>query len=191
MLEVERIDKLKEMISPKRLGHSLGVRDTAIDLAKIYGVNPQKARIAGLLHDCAKGITNNNLLKMADEFGIVIDGVIKKVPALLHAPVGAELAKREFEVDDEEILNAIRVHTLGSEEMNPLEKVILLADYIEPGRSCPGINEVRKMAKGNIDLAIRIACDNTLTYHLNNQELIHPQTLLTRNAFLRKGENDE
>lgn len=187
MLEAEMIKLLKKMVSSKRLKHSLGVRDVAIDLAKRYGVEVRKARIAGILHDCAKGISNNHLLKKARKFGIVVDDVIISVPALLHGPVGAELAKRKFEIDNEDILNAIRIHTLGAEKMNILEKIVFLADYIEPNRNCSGLDELRKKAKSNLDLAVRMACDRTLQYHLDSQEIIHPQTLATRNAFLRKG----
>ncbi|SJZ93369.1 bis(5'-nucleosyl)-tetraphosphatase (symmetrical) YqeK [Selenihalanaerobacter shriftii] len=187
MLEKEMLKLLKQMISEDRLNHSLGVRDTAIELAKIYEIDLKKARIAGLLHDCAKGLSNNNLLKKAEKFGIVIDGVTIIVPPLLHGPVGAEFAKRKFKINDEEILNAIRIHTLGSEEMTSLEKIIFLADYIEPNRKCSGLDKLRKIARSNLDLAVRKACDRTLKFHLDNHDVIHPQTLATRNAFLRKG----
>ncbi|MBM7623119.1 bis(5'-nucleosyl)-tetraphosphatase (symmetrical) YqeK [Sporohalobacter salinus] len=187
MIEKKMIELLQEMISPDRLKHSLAVRDVAIDLAKKYGIEVKKVRIAGLLHDSAKGISNDNLLKMAEEFGIVIDDVIRSVPGLLHGPIGAELAKKEFGIEDEEILNAIRTHTLGAEEMTMLEKIIFIADYIEPNRTCAGLDELRKKARVDLDQAIRVACDRTLKYHIRNDDLIHPQTLATRNAFLRKG----
>ncbi|ADL12121.1 bis(5'-nucleosyl)-tetraphosphatase (symmetrical) YqeK [Acetohalobium arabaticum] len=186
MTEREKIRLLQEMISQKRLKHSLAVRDVAVDLAKEYGADIKKARTAGLLHDSAKGISNDNLLQMAQEFGIVVDDVISTVPSLLHGPIGAKLVQKEFGIEDKEILNAIKIHTLGAEEMTILEKIIFIADYIEPNRTCAGLDELRKKARVNLDSAIRIACDRTLKYHIRNEDLIHPQTLATRNAFLRK-----
>jgi predicted HD superfamily hydrolase involved in NAD metabolism len=97
------------------------------------------------------------------------------------------VAKEKFNIRDEEILNAIRIHTLGADEMTVLDKIIFLADYIEPNRTCSGLDKLREKVKFDLDVAIRIACDRTLRYHLRKQDLIHPQTLATRNAFIRKG----
>ncbi len=185
MNEKEVVEKLKSMINENRLEHSLGVRDTAIKLAKEYGTDVKKARWAGLLHDCAKSISNNHLLKKANEFGIVVDDICQRVPALLHAPVGAEIAKREFDITDKEILDAIRFHTLGSEAMTKLAKVLFLADYIEPNRSCSAIDKLRVKVKDKpLNDAVRIACESTIKYHLKEGELIHPQTIITRNHLL-------
>lgn len=188
MKEAELLARLEKRLSPARFEHSLGVRDTAMKLAIEYGAEVEKARLAGLLHDCAKNITNKNLLQKAKEFGIVIDEVMKLIPSLLHGPIGAEIAKKEFEIEDQAILNAIKNHTLGAAEMTLLEKIIFLADYIEPNRDCPGLKKLRKYATKDLDLAIRMACDQNLDYHLRKKILIHPQTLITRNAFLYREE---
>ncbi|WP_027338629.1 bis(5'-nucleosyl)-tetraphosphatase (symmetrical) YqeK [Halonatronum saccharophilum] len=185
MKEEKAIEILSQMISEDRLKHTLGVRDTAIKLAKIHSVDQEKARWAALLHDCAKGIPNNILLKKAEEFAIVIDDIYKKVPALLHGPVGAEIAKNKFRIEDEEILRAISCHTLGSEEMSQLDKVIFLADFIEPNRNCEAIETLREKVKGeSLDKGVRMACENTIRYNLTLGRIIHPQTILTRNSLI-------
>ena len=189
MTEEEAIKELKQRVSNDRLEHVLAVKDEAVRLAKRFGVDVEKARWAGLLHDCAKGLSNNILLKKAKEFGIVISDVYKDDPALLHAPVGSELAKREFGIEDEDILEAIKVHTLGSSNMSALDKVVFLADHIEPNRECETIDRLRehikKDTKGRtLDDAVRTACEDTIRYHLDLGESIHPQTIMTRNSLL-------
>ncbi|PRX20613.1 putative HD superfamily hydrolase involved in NAD metabolism [Orenia metallireducens] len=185
MTENQAIEKLSTMIGEKRLKHTLGVRDTAIDLAKKYDVDVEKARWAGLLHDCAKRISNNLLLQRAEEFGIVIDDIYKRVPTLLHAPIGAEIAKREFGIDDVDILNAISLHTLGHKDMTTLDKIIFLADYIEPNRDCEAINQLRESIKDkSLDEAVRLACENTLKYNLEEGRVIHPQSVELRNSLI-------
>ena len=189
MTEEKALKKLKGMISEDRLKHVLAVKEEAVRLAKRFGVNIEKAKWAGLLHDCAKGLSNNNLLKKAKEFGIVISDVYKDEPALLHAPVGAEIAKRKFGIEDEEVLHAIEVHTLGSSAMSTLDKVVFLADHIEPNRECETIDLLRKHIKKDtqgrtLDDAVRTACEDTIRYHLDLGEVIHPQTIATRNALL-------
>ncbi|OCL25241.1 phosphohydrolase [Orenia metallireducens] len=185
MTENQAIERLSTMIGEKRLKHTLGVRDTAIELAKEHNVDVEKARWAALLHDCAKKISNNLLLQRAEEFGIVIDDICKRVPALLHAPVGAEIAKREFGIDDEDILNAISLHTLGHKDMTTLDKIIFLADYIEPNRDCKAINQLREDIEGkSLDEAIQMACENTIKYNLEEGRVIHPQSIELRNSLI-------
>ncbi|WP_408954890.1 bis(5'-nucleosyl)-tetraphosphatase (symmetrical) YqeK [Natroniella sp. ANB-PHB2] len=185
MTEKEAIKKLATMVDQDRLQHSIGVRDTAIKLAKKYNCDPEQAKWGGLIHDCAKGLSSNNLLKKAEQFGIVIDSVCRKVPELLHAPVGAELAIREFGIEDEAILNAISLHTLGSEDMSRLAKIIFLSDYIEPTRTCQPIRKLRKMIQDkSLNELVRISCENTIKYNLKTGEIVHPQTIKTRNYLL-------
>ncbi|MCK8826953.1 bis(5'-nucleosyl)-tetraphosphatase (symmetrical) YqeK [Natroniella acetigena] len=185
LTEEEAIDKLATLVDQDRLQHSLGVRDTAVKLAKNYNCNSEQAKWAGLIHDCAKGLSSNNLLKKAEQFDIVIDGVSRQIPELLHAPVGAELAIREFGIEDESILNAISLHTLGSEDMGQLAKIVFLADYIEPNRTCQPIRKLRKQVEDKeLDQLVRIACENTIRYNLKNGKIVHPQTIKTRNSLL-------
>jgi len=185
----EAIEKLKERISEDRLEHVLAVKNEAVKLAQRFGVDETQASWAALLHDCAKGLSNNILLKKAEEFGIVISGVYQDEPALLHAPVGAKLAREEFEIEDEAILEAIRVHTLGSNTMSTLDKVVFLADHIEPNRECETIDRLREHIRRDtrgrsLDDAVRTACEDSIRYHLDLGESIHHQTIETRNSLL-------
>lgn len=175
---------LEEKLTLKRYYHSIGVQKTAVKLAKIYSGPIQKASIAGLVHDCAKDLSDKELLKYAVKFGILLDDVLYHSSKLLHGAVGAELAKTEFGINDEEILNAIKFHTIGKENMSLLEKIIYIADYIEPGRNFKGVELLRKAALSNLDKAVLMAIDNTIRYVLSKEELLHPLTVQARNFLL-------
>ena len=128
--EEEIIKRLKAILSSKRYQHSLGVRDTAVKLAQLYGVDLGKASLAGLVHDWAKDLTDELLLKKAEQFGILVDNICLVCPNLLHGPVGAELISRELGIQDQEIREAVAQHTMGSEKMSTLAKIIFVADYV-------------------------------------------------------------
>jgi predicted HD superfamily hydrolase involved in NAD metabolism len=129
---------------------------------------------------------NNLLLKAAAESGIVVLGVEQKEPVLLHAPVGAVIARRDYGVDDPEVLAAIRWHTTGGPDMSLLDEIVFLADYIEPGRSFPGVEKLRALAAASFPEALLAAYDQTLGYLLAEGGLIHPATVEGRNALLMK-----
>lgn len=190
-MDFEQIhEQLRQMIDSKRYQHTLGVEETAVRLAEYYHVPEKKARQAALLHDCGKGLSKYHLLQRLEGSDIVVDDMEREVDALLHAPVGAIIAKEEFGIEDPEVLQAIRFHTTGSEKMSQLDKIIFLADYIEPGRSCPGIDEVRELAYVDLDQAIILAAGRTIVYEINRNNPIHLRTVKTRNTLLRKGERD-
>lgn len=174
-------ERLIETIGLERYKHSLGVMNTAIGLAEIYGVDIEKARKAGLLHDCAKFKDQINLLKMAHDFDIILDSVMEHNTGLLHGPIGAKIAEIEYNIRDKEILDAICYHTTGRERMTVLDKIIYIADYIEPGRSFKGVNEVRKLACENLDKSILLAMDNTIKFVIDKGQLIHLDTIKSRN----------
>ncbi len=183
--EAEIIKKLSTMVDKRRLKHIFGVRDTAIILAEEYNADIEKAKVAALLHDCAKNLSEERLIKKAKEADIIIDDVYQQVPTLLHAPVGAEIAKEEFEVEDEEILKAISLHTLGGKNMTLLDKIIFLADYIEPNRQCKAINELREaIVDKTLDQSVRLACENTIGYNLKLGKVIHLQSIELRNSLI-------
>lgn len=177
-------ERLREMISEERYLHSLGVADTAAELAERWGASVEKARIAGLMHDCGKSPSKNILLKRVLEFGIVMDEIEQSEPQLLHGHVSAELALREFGIDDQEILSSIRYHTTGRVSMSLLEKIIYLADYIEPGRDFPGVDELRELAGQDLDMAVLRAMDLTLIHVIRRGLLIHPRTVAARNWLI-------
>ena len=182
MAEFEKItEKLHKTLNEHRFFHTLGVSFTAQALAMKYGADIKKAGIAGLLHDCAKAYKSDELLKMCEDYSIPIKDVEREFPALLHAKVGAYLAKTEYGVTDEEILDAIVCHTTGKPGMNTLEKVIYVADFIEPGRyKMNNLEAIRKMAFVDLDETLLMILSATVDY-LNEtmNEGIDPLTIET------------
>ena len=184
MIEGWIYDSLKEDIGPYRYNHSIGVMNTSIELAKHYGCSIEKAALAGLLHDCGKLQGEINLLKMADDFDIILDNVMKKNKELIHGPLGEALAKRKYHVIDKDVLNAIRFHTTGRENMSILEKIVYLADVIEPSRNFDGIEKIREMAYEDIDTSILYAIDSTVKFIIQRGNLIHLDTIKARNQLI-------
>lgn len=176
--------KLKGMLSEKRFRHSLSVQEMAVKLAKAYGGDEEKAALAGLIHDCAKSKPDEELLKLAGEFGILVDNIQKAEPGLLHAVVGAELAKRYFGIEDGEILDAVRYHTTGCEDMALMTRIIYTADYIAQDRQFPGVEDLRKTAFENLDAAVLMGLDLTIKHVLSKNGLIHPDTVNARNFMI-------
>lgn len=183
MGEDELIEKVKRVLSPERLAHTLGVVQTARKLSARYGSDPEKAVTAALLHDIAREHDRNTLLQMVRNFGIIIDEVSAAQTELLHQLVGAELAGRDFGITDPAILNAIRVHTTGSVQMSLLDKIIYLADFIEPGRDFPGVESIRQKAWENLDEGLFAATVNTLKHLLEKGRLIHASTVALYNEL--------
>ena len=169
---------LKKSLSEYRLRHTLSVAETAVWLARLFGVDPVQAHIAGMLHDCAKGMDAPTLLQLIRSGGISADELELSMPALLHAPAGAALAKSQYHVADQGILSAIRWHTTGRRNMTPLEKVVYLADMIEPGRAMyPGLEELRQCARENLDEAVYMAAAQSASYVAARGKKLHPRTM--------------
>ncbi|WP_058485331.1 bis(5'-nucleosyl)-tetraphosphatase (symmetrical) YqeK [Defluviitalea phaphyphila] len=170
--------KLQSALSPKRFIHTLGVVETGIKLANVYNVDERKAKLSALLHDCAKNIPKEKKLRLCKEYHIFLDDIMLKDIELSHSFLGAEIAKREYGIKDEDILNAIRYHTTGRKNMSKLEKIIYLADYIEPNRiPFEGLEKIRKLAFENLDEAMIFALKNTLDYVKKRNKIIHPLTI--------------
>lgn len=182
----EIVKKLEKRLSSKRFKHSQGVAETAVSLAKRFAGDPLKARLAGILHDCAREIPRNNLLQTAEASGIVLCDIERLEPVLLHAKLGAKMAQTEYGVIDAEILQAIALHTTGGPVMTLLDKIIYLADFIEPGRNYPGVDNLRQLAGTDLDCAVLAACDQTIKFLLEKRGLLHPATIEGRNALLTK-----
>jgi predicted HD superfamily hydrolase involved in NAD metabolism len=177
-------DRVKKMISSERYFHTLGVKEMAVRLSERYGCDTEKAAVAALLHDCARDMPNKLLLQLAERFGILVDDVLKKQAVLLHGPVGAELSRKIFNINDKEILKAIAVHTTGDADMSKLDKIVYIADYIEPRRSFPGVERLRDAAFRDLDKAVLLALNNTIKYVIKKEWLLHPKTVLARNFLL-------
>ncbi|MCR5098053.1 MAG: bis(5'-nucleosyl)-tetraphosphatase (symmetrical) YqeK [Lachnospiraceae bacterium] len=161
--DIEKI--IKKKLKKSRYRHTIGVCYTACALAMRYDVDVDDARLAGLLHDCAKSMDDNELTRFCKKHDLGITKAEEKSPHLLHSKVGAYLAKKEFGVDDDEILHAIAVHTTGCPEMSLLDMVIFVADYIEPNRyEAPRLTEIRQMAFRDIISAIVMILDDTIFY---------------------------
>jgi predicted HD superfamily hydrolase involved in NAD metabolism len=184
MTRYEMTNKLRGAITKKRFIHSINVMNCAIELAKRYEVDIEKAAIAGLLHDCAKSIKDDEALRLCEKFNIELDNVTRFQPALLHGPLGSKFAEIEYGISDNEILSAIYYHTTGCENMSLLDKIVYIADYIEPGRRFPDIDEVREMAAENIDAAIIMSLDRTIKYVILKGGLLHPNTVNARNFII-------
>lgn len=170
-------------MSQKRFQHVLGVEKTAVALAEKFGASPEKASIAALTHDYAKE-------RPDEEFQLVIrrDGfdleLLNWSNAIWHGIVGADFVQQELGIDDEEILQAIRIHTTGAAEMSLLDKIIYVADYIEPGRSFPGVKEARELAMIDLDAAVAYETKHTLLYLIEKEAPIYPKTIETYNHWV-------
>lgn len=185
MWSEEEIKKyLKERLSEKRYEHSLNVKKTAVKLAETYKGEVEKAALAGLVHDCAKHMSDDEILSLADKNGIFVDEVSRLNPKLLHGNVGSVVAKKIMGVFDQEVLSAIACHTTGKKNMNLLEKIIYIADYIEPARNFPGVEELRKKAFIDLDGAILDAFNNTIQVVINRGQLLHLNTIEGRNYLV-------
>ena len=181
----EMSKKLLKSLSEKRFVHSLGVEYTAATLAFVHGADVEKARLAGILHDCAKGIPTDEKLKKAKKLGLPINKCEKKNPDLLHGKLGAYLAKEKYGVKDEEILSAITYHTTGHPGMTLLEKIIYVADYIEPNRKpIRDLDEIRKEAYQDLDKCIIHILKNTLEYLKKSEIVIDELTEQTYNYYI-------
>lgn len=157
--------KLEKLLSAKRMFHTRGVMHTAAALAMRYGGDMEKACYAGLLHDCAKYLSEEEQLLQCKKNHLPVRDIEKNNPYLLHAKVGACFAKTKYGVKDEEILSAITWHTTGKPDMGLLEKIVFTADYIEPGRKpIEGLEEIRTLAFEDLDRAVYQILHNTLHY---------------------------
>jgi len=177
-------NELIKDIGEERYNHTLRVVDTAIKLARKQDIDLEKVKKAAILHDCAKFPGQINWLKMARDFDIILDNYMEYNQDLIHAPLGAKIAEVKYKIEDKEVLDAIYYHTTGRENMTLLDKIIYIADYIEPGRKFPGVDEIRKETFAHLDRGILLALDNTIKFLVDRNKLIHPNTLKARNFLL-------
>ncbi len=171
--------------------HSLEVGASAAFLAQRHGGDEEKAYLTGLLHDYGKVYSIDQLLEYAWELNLSLDQVTRKVPPLLHAPVGAALLTRGFNITDEEILEAVHYHTTGAPELGVLSKIIFLADLIEKGRSYSGVEEIRELAEYNLQRALLAGVESTIKRVLELGALLHPNTILFRNELINEIREEE
>ncbi len=172
------IDETKAMayinshISPKRVVHSVNTAVQAVALADIYGVDPVKAKIAGLLHDAGKGNA-----AQATRCGVTLDDIEKKDPELAHGRIGAAMIQMDLGLNDPEIISAITYHTTGKADMSLLDKIIYLADIIEPGRTFAGVEKIRALANEDINAAMMVALEQTIAFVRSKGFPLHPKSV--------------
>lgn len=187
MTERDRIEEvLRRRLGEERLRHTWGVVETAVAMARRWGADPEKARLAALLHDYAKGLPPGQLLELGRRFGVIADPAEEAFPDLLHAPVGAELVREEGLAGDPEVLAAIRWHTTGTPGMGTLDKILWVADMIEPGRNFPGVEEIRRLAGRDLDEALLAGLDHTIAHVIRTGRLLHLGSVRTRNWLLEE-----
>ncbi len=176
---------LKSRLKPGRFEHSLGVAETAVSLAERFGEDTEKARIAGLLHDCAREYPNGSMIEEAQRRGIPIGTVERSMPLLLHAYIGAYRVKELYGIDDQEISQSIWRHTVGGPSMTKLDKIIYFSDMIEPNRDYPEVKQLRRLARNaDLDEMLLVGLTESLRFVLEKNHLIHPDTVTARNELL-------
>ncbi|MBO1512239.1 bis(5'-nucleosyl)-tetraphosphatase (symmetrical) YqeK [Metabacillus bambusae] len=175
-----------EQITEHRYVHTIGVMETAIQLARHYGEDPKKAEIAAIFHDYAKFRPKAEMKQIIEEQQMSKQ-LLEHNSELWHAPVGAYLVEKEVGITDQDVLSAIKYHTSGRPNMTLLEKIIYVADYIEPGRHFPGVEEVRELAQSDLDLALIKSLQNTMMFLLKKNHAVYPDTFQTYNSLVLTG----
>ena len=185
---MDSIREIKEYIernfSEKRKVHTEGVRETAIKLARRYGADEKKAEIAALFHDMYRGVPEKTMNYYVKNLGLE-DKYLDNCN-LAHGKVAAIIMQRDFDIEDEDIINAVSYHTTGRAGMSLLEEVIYLADAIEPNRMYPGVDELRRMAKTDLDRACLMSLSNTIDFVRSSGNYLDEETILAKEYLERK-----
>lgn len=183
-MNCETIKKsLAQKLDKERYQHSLQVEALALELAAIYKVDEKKAQSAALLHDVSRYMNRKQMLAFAKKIKLSISKTEREEPKILHAQLSQYIAQTEFGINDQEILDAIKYHTLGRPKMSDLEKIIYLADHVEPGRKYPGVEKIRELAKQNLDQAIVLSTKRTTEYLKEKNATIDPRTHETNQYY--------
>lgn len=186
--DIIKIQKsLKSKLKDSRYQHTLGVAFTAASMAMKYSIDINKAYVAGLLHDCAKYMESEEMLVKAQKFKLDISNAEKEKPDLLHAKLGAYYAKKKYGVEDDEILSSICSHTTGKPNMSLLDKIVYIADYIEPNRyKMPRLDSIRKKAFEDIDECLCMILEDTVSYLEETGVYMDETTLKTYEYYCNK-----
>lgn len=179
--ELEQVTR--EQMPAKRWQHTLGVMTTSVELAKRYGGNVEQAELAALLHDFCKYWPTDKLIETLQAKGQLED-LLDYDPQLLHGPAAALVVQEQFGIDDIEVLDAIHYHTSGRVGMTLLDKIVCLADYMEPGRDFPGVHNIREIAEHSLERALVAGFDSTIQFLLSKHKTIYPLTVLARNSMV-------
>jgi predicted HD superfamily hydrolase involved in NAD metabolism len=166
----------RSKLSEGRFAHTLRVADTAADLARVHGLDEDRARLSALIHDAAREIGPGEFLRLAEEWDVPVGEPERQSPKLLHGPVAAELARRELGVEDEDILEAVRAHTTGKPGMGPLALALYVADKIEPAREYPSVERLRKLAREDLHMAAAESLRRAIAHNEERGKDIHPSS---------------
>lgn len=175
------LEKIQQKVNPHRFNHILGVERVAIRLAKQYGVNQTKASIAALVHDYGKEVDDEvyqNLMIQHHREDLASYG-----NNIWHGKLGVYLIERDLHIHDRDILHAVSVHTTGAVHMNMLDKILFVADYIEPSRQFPGVEEARTLAYQSLDEAVRYELQHTLLFLIEQNKVVFPETIQAYNVW--------
>jgi predicted HD superfamily hydrolase involved in NAD metabolism len=178
------IEAVSAQMPDKRWKHTLGVMESSVKLAERCGADPARAETAAILHDVAKYWPVERMRDIIVQNGLSQE-LLNHDKQLWHAEVGAFVAEQDYGITDSEVLDAIRYHTSGREGMGLLEKVVCLADYIEPGRDFPGVDQIRKLAKVSLEDGLVAGFDSTISLLLEKRRVVFPLTVLARNDLVR------
>ncbi|KAA8756021.1 bis(5'-nucleosyl)-tetraphosphatase (symmetrical) YqeK [Paenibacillus sp. UASWS1643] len=179
----ELIQAVSGQMPEKRWKHTLGVMESSVMLAEKYGADPVKADLAAILHDVAKYWPVAEMESVIRDNGLNQE-LLQHDKQLWHSEVGAFVAERDYGVVDSEVINAIRWHTSGRVGMSLLDKVVCLADYIEPGRDFPGVDHIREQAERSLEEGLIAGFDSTISLLISQRRVIYPLTMLSRNDLI-------
>ncbi|MDD7381088.1 MAG: bis(5'-nucleosyl)-tetraphosphatase (symmetrical) YqeK [Succiniclasticum sp.] len=182
---------LEKSLPPKRYQHSMRVYETALTLGKRHHAEEAKVALAALLHDCGREIPVKESVEKARALGLPVDFIEAGQPVLLHAKIGAYLATQKYGVTDPEVLEAIRCHTTGAETLSLTARIVFLADMLEPGRRFPGVEELRRLAREDLEQAMFTAYRDTICYLLEAGALIHPAAIAGYNRLAVQRKNTD
>ncbi|MCC8160389.1 MAG: bis(5'-nucleosyl)-tetraphosphatase (symmetrical) YqeK [Oscillospiraceae bacterium] len=182
-------EKLKKALSPKRYAHSLGVADEAKRLALKYGADEEKAYTAGLLHDCAKGYSIEEQIELCERLNVLLDDAALQCPPVIHGFLGSVIAKTEYGINDEEILSAIKYHTVGRAGMSLLEKIVYIADMTEVNRDFDGVENLRETLERGLNEALMLSVEQQLKLQTKRRGVIHPNIIYMWNDLLKENGN--
>ncbi len=187
-LKIDKIKKkLRHHLDKERYEHTLGVMYTAAAMAMVYETDMNKTLLAGLLHDCAKCIPGEKKIHLCEKYGLPISSAERQNPGLLHSKLGAYLAEAKYGIEDKEVLDAICYHTTGRPNMTLLDKIIYIADYIEPGRNhAPNLGEIRELCFADLDEALLKILEDILLHLKESKKEIDPMTQMTYEFYKRK-----
>ncbi len=183
--------KMKKRLSEERYEHTLGVMYTAASLAMRHHVDMENALLAGLLHDCAKCYSDEKKFELCEKYQVRLTAAEQKNTALIHAKLGAVLAREKYGVDSEAVCRAIATHTTGAPAMDPLQQIVFIADYIEPHRDrALHLGEIRYTAFQDLDRACEMILTDTLNYLSGSTATVDPMTRETYEYYHQKGEQN-